>query len=81
MVGYKANTIQEVVPAAISPGLRWLILTDNQISALPDSIGNCARLQKLMLASNQLADLPEAMRGCIGLELLRISANRFKALP
>ena len=81
MVGFKSNSIREVAPAAISPGLRWLILTDNQISALPDSIGSCTRLQKLMLAGNQLADLPEAMRGCVGLELLRISANRFKSLP
>ncbi len=81
MVGFKANDIREVAPAAISPGLRWLILTDNQVSKLPDSIGNCARLQKLMLAGNQLEDLPEAMRGCVGLELLRISANRFKSLP
>jgi hypothetical protein len=81
MVGFKTNAIQEVAPAALSPGLRWLILTDNQISVLPDSIGNCARLQKLMLAGNQLEDLPEAMGDCVGLELLRISANRFKALP
>jgi len=81
MVGFKANSIREVPAAAISPGLRWLILTDNQISALPDSIGSCDRLQKLMLAGNQLADLPEAMRSCVGLELLRISANRFQALP
>lgn len=81
MVGFKSNSIREVAAAAISPGLRWLILTDNQISVLPDSIGNCARLQKLMLAGNQLAELPETMRGCAGLELLRISANRFLSLP
>jgi hypothetical protein len=81
MVGFKSNSIREVAAAAISPGLRWLILTDNQISALPDSIGNCARLQKLMLAGNQLAELPETMRGCVGLELLRMSANRFQSLP
>jgi hypothetical protein len=81
MVGFKANRIGEVAAAAISPGLRWLILTDNQVSALPDSIGSCERLQKLMLAGNLLTDLPEAMRGCVGLELLRISANRFQALP
>jgi hypothetical protein len=81
MVGFKANSIREVAAAAISPGLRWFILTDNQITALPDSIGSCKRLQKLMLAGNQLAGLPEAMRGCEGLELLRISANRFEALP
>jgi len=81
MVGFKANHIREVAPAAISPWLRWLILTDNQVSALPASISNCTRLQKLMLAGNQLADLSEEMRGCVGLELLRISANRFQALP
>jgi hypothetical protein len=81
MVGFKANSIREIGAAAISAALRWLILTDNQVSALPDSIGNCARLQKLMLAGNQLEDLPEAMGGCVGLELLRISANRFTALP
>ena len=81
MVGFKANRISEVGAAAIAPGLRWLILTDNQIRALPDSIGSCVRLQKLMLAGNQLEVLPEAMGGCVGLELLRISANRFEALP
>jgi hypothetical protein len=81
MVGFKANRISEVAAAAIAPGLRWLILTDNQIRALPDAIGSCGRLQKLMLAGNQLTALPEAMGGCIGLELLRISANRFEALP
>ncbi len=81
MVGFKANRISEVAATAIAPGLRWLILTDNQIRALPDAIGSCGRLQKLMLAGNQLAALPEAMGGCVGLELLRISANRFDALP
>jgi hypothetical protein len=81
MVGFKSNSIREVPAAAISAGLRWLILTDNQIAVLPNSMGNCTRLQKLMLAGNQLADLPEAMRGCVGLELLRISANRFQSLP
>ena len=81
MVGFKANRISEVAAAAIAPGLRWLILTDNQIAALPDAIGSCGRLQKLMLAGNQLAALPEAMGGCVGLELLRISANRFEVLP
>lgn len=81
MVGFKSNHIREVTAAALSPGLRWLILTDNQIATLPDSIGNCVRLQKLMLAGNQLSDLPPTMRGCVGLELLRISANRFASLP
>lgn len=35
MVGFKSNSIREVSAAAISPGLRWLILTDNQIQRFP----------------------------------------------
>ncbi len=81
MVGFKSNAIRTVPAAAIAPALRWLILTDNQIAALPASIGSCVRLQKLMLAGNRLASLPDAMAGCVGLEMLRLSANRFEALP
>ena len=81
MVGFKSNAIRTVPAAALAPALRWLILTDNQIEALPASIGSCVRLQKLMLAGNRLANLPDAMTGCVGLEMLRLSANRFEALP
>jgi Protein tyrosine and serine/threonine kinase/Leucine rich repeat len=81
MVGFKSNQIRAVPASALAPWLRWLILTDNQISELPDVLGNCASLQKLMLAGNHLTRLPEAMAGCVGLELLRLSANRFEALP
>ena len=41
MVGFKSNRIVDVPAAALSPRLRWLILTDNQIAALPDAIGDC----------------------------------------
>ena len=81
MVGFKSNQIRAVPASALAPWLRWLSLTDNQISALPDSLGNCTSLQKLMLAGNHLTCLPETMAGCVGLELLRLSANRFEALP
>ena len=39
MVGFKSNRIVDVPASALSPRLRWLILTDNQIAALPDEIG------------------------------------------
>ena len=32
MVGFKSNAIAEVPGAALPPGLRWLILTDNAIA-------------------------------------------------
>jgi hypothetical protein len=81
MVGFKANRISNISEKAISSHLRWLILTNNCITQLPKSIGNCTRLQKFPLAGNQLTELPEEMANCRNLELLRISANQIKELP
>ncbi|AJK49658.1 leucine-rich repeat-containing protein kinase family protein [Burkholderia plantarii] len=81
MVGFKANRIREVPGAALPPRLRWLILTDNEIAALPPELGRCAELQKLMLAGNRLSALPDEMAACTRLELVRLAANRFEALP
>ncbi len=81
MAGFKANRIETVDPGALPPALRWLILTDNRLGALPGSIGRCPRLQKLMLAGNQLETLPDEMAGCGNLELIRLAANRFREFP
>jgi hypothetical protein len=81
MIGFRGCGIRTVPEAALPPGLRWLILTENRIEALPAAIGRCTRLQKLALAGNRLASLPPEMAACTGLELLRLAANRLTALP
>jgi hypothetical protein len=81
MIGFKANRIRHVPAGALPQGLRWLILTDNQVEFLPPDIGQCQPLQKLMLAGNQLQSLPPELVQCQQLELLRISANPLAALP
>ena len=81
MVGFKANQIRTLPAAALPPALRWLILTDNVLEALPPEIGNCSQLQKLMLSGNRLTELPETLANCTKLELLRIAANQLTALP
>jgi hypothetical protein len=81
MVGFKANRIRRVSGKALPPQLRWLILTDNEIEALPAEIGGCTQLQKLMLAGNCLRTLPEELAACSRLELLRLAANRLSELP
>ena len=81
MVGFKANRIATVPAASLPAGLRWLILTDNEIEGLPDALGQCAALQKLMLSGNRLRELPASLANCQRLELLRIAANRLEALP
>lgn len=81
MIGFKANQISQVAAAALPPQLRWLILTDNCISQLPDELGKRPLLQKLMLAGNQLTDLPPSLAQCQNLELIRIASNRLTHLP
>ncbi|WP_151089447.1 leucine-rich repeat-containing protein kinase family protein [Hymenobacter baengnokdamensis] len=81
MVGFKANKIRTLPAASLPPALRWLILTDNELEALPDEIGNCTQLQKLLLAGNQLRQLPISLANCSRLELLRIAANQLTELP
>ena len=82
MIGFKANKISHVSEKSIpTTTLRWLILTDNCVHELPQTLGDCKQLQKLMLAGNQLSQLPETLAQCQNLELLRISANRLHELP
>ena len=81
MIGFKANRIGQVSAGALPVGLRWLILTDNQVEWLPPAIGQCHSLQKLMLAGNRLQSLPAELAQCRQLELLRLSANPLTVLP
>ncbi len=79
LVGFKANAIARVPAEAIHANLRWLILSDNRVESMPDTLGACHRLQKLALAGNRLAALPQGIANCERLELIRLSANRFES--
>ncbi|WP_201783313.1 leucine-rich repeat-containing protein kinase family protein [Hymenobacter sp. AT01-02] len=81
MIGFKANQIRTLPAEALTPALRWLILTHNALTTLPDELGSCPLLQKLMLAGNYLTALPETLAACTNLELLRIADNELAALP
>jgi len=80
LVGFKANAIVDVPEAALSPRLRWLILSDNRIERLPESLGACRGLRKMALAGNRLSALPDGIGRLESLELVRLSANRFMRL-
>ncbi|NOH98556.1 leucine-rich repeat-containing protein kinase family protein [Vibrio sp. 99-70-13A1] len=81
MVGFKSNKIKQVSETSLPERLRWLILTDNEIEILPNSLGQRPRLQKLALAGNQIQELPSSMIGLNNLELLRLSANQLSTFP
>ncbi len=81
MVAFKGNHMTTIPEGAFPRKLRWLILTNNEISELPKSIGQCHRLQKCMLAGNRLTALPNEMSHCRKLGLLRLSSNNLTLLP
>ncbi|WP_191600813.1 leucine-rich repeat-containing protein kinase family protein [Marinomonas algicola] len=81
IIGFKHNQIIDVPETSLPENLRWLILTDNCIKVLPESLGDLERLQKLALAGNAITHLPNAIARCKNLELLRISSNQFAEFP
>lgn len=81
MIGFKSNNIHHVPENSLPPKLRWLILTNNRLTTLPDSLGERPYLQKLALAGNSLTELPNTLSQSKNLELIRISANQLTEFP
>ncbi|XGB41553.1 MAG: leucine-rich repeat-containing serine/threonine-protein kinase [Nodosilinea sp. LVE1205-7] len=81
MVAFKGNRINRLPENALPGQLRWLILTDNCLDSLPDSIGSLSHLQKLSLAGNQLRHLPHQLAHCQSLEFIRLAANQLEEFP
>jgi Protein kinase domain len=81
MVAFKSNGLSSIHPDALQSPLRWLILTDNQLTEIPDTIGRCTVLQKCMLSGNQLTGLPLAVDQLSHLELVRLACNRLTDAP
>lgn len=81
MLSFKSCAVRTVSERALAPSLGWLILSDNRIERLPESLGSCLPMRKLMLAGNALRELPESMKNLRNLELLRVADNRFETIP
>ena len=80
MIAFKGNQITEFSEHSLPQSTQWLILTDNQLTQLPHSMGELTKLKKLALAGNQLTHLPVTMQNCTALELVRLSANKLTQL-
>lgn len=81
MLSFKGNKLTQFAEGALPATLEWLILTDNQLSTLPEDFGRYTRLRKLALAANQLTALPDSMQQCRHLALVRLSLNKFESFP
>lgn len=81
MIAFKSNRVKTVAEDCLPLSTNWLILTNNQVEVLPNSIGQLKKLRKLALAGNRLTSLPQSMANCEALELVRLSANQLTAIP
>jgi GTPase SAR1 family protein len=61
--------------------LQLLYLSSNQLTALPQSLGNLTQLQSLNLSHNNLTILPELLGHLMQLQLLDLFNNQLIGLP
>ena len=61
--------------------LEILDLANNQLTALPESLGQLTQLKQLSLANNQLTALPESLGQLTQLQTLGLANNHLTALP
>ncbi|XP_045324379.1 E3 ubiquitin-protein ligase LRSAM1 isoform X1 [Leopardus geoffroyi] len=61
--------------------IKVLDLHDNQLSALPDDIGQLTALQVLNVERNQLTYLPRSIGNLIQLQTLNVKDNKLRELP
>lgn len=81
MVSFKGNQLTAFAEGSLPEQLEWLILTDNQLTQLPNDFGRYTKLRKVAMAGNQLSSLPDSMQQCGDLGLLRLSLNQFESFP
>lgn len=61
--------------------IKVLDLHDNQLTALPDDIGQLTALQVLNVERNQLTHLPHSVGNLLQLQTLNVKDNKLKELP
>ncbi len=57
--------------------LQWLDLSGNQLTTLPEALGQLTQLRQLYLSGNRLTTLPASLIRLDRLERLRVGSNRF----
>jgi leucine-rich repeat protein SHOC2 len=58
-----------------------LSLLNNQLTALPDAIGNLSNLASLSLSGNQITTLPTSIGNLSNLQWLYVGSNRLSTVP
>ena len=80
--GFNLNNLDGLeLVAQKYPNLKSLILSDNAIEVLPDSIGRFKKLQNLDLRNNKIKEFPQSIGQLSNLASLSLGDNNLKSLP
>ena len=77
------KSLSQVVPACIVrlTALRWLNLSNNQLTTVPAEIGQLTLLWELNLGGNQLTSVPAEIGQLTSLTRLNLAANPLTSVP
>jgi hypothetical protein len=77
------NKLTEFPGAVFSTlrNLKDLDLSSNQLTVLPEEIGQCVKMETLAVLKNRLSALPDSLANCTRMARLEISHNRFTKFP
>jgi len=79
--GRKIKDLNEIKGLFSLTSLKRLYLHNNQLSSLPESIGNLISLRRLDLSTNKLTIIPDSIGNMISLRRLEIRGNKLNQLP
>ena len=75
------NNISDITGIDTFSNLTWLALWSNQITSLPDSIGNLSNLGYLGLNTNKITVLPDSIVNLTNLYALVLDSNQLTSIP
>ncbi|THD23153.1 Leucine-rich repeat-containing protein 1 [Fasciola hepatica] len=61
--------------------IRYLTLSDNDLTRIPPGVGNFSQLVELDISRNDISELPPSIRLCDSLQIIDISNNPLQSLP
>lgn len=65
----------------LAPTLEILDLSDNQLSKVPDSIGQLKKLKIVFFARNNFTEFPQALAKCPALSMVGFKSNQIETIP